>query len=127
MARSVNISAMLRHLLTMRNADAESFKCITMMNGNDGPSTGKKMLPTPREYPVLQVQDSVASHAASHLPRGQNSKGPDLEGHWLHRCQVASRWPCHPGFGHEPRHTLWSNDDVKFHLTKKLSCLRVYL
>ena len=30
MARSVNISAMLRHLLTMRIADAESFKHITM-------------------------------------------------------------------------------------------------
>ena len=34
-ARSVSISAMLRHLLTMRNADAESLKLITMMMVNN--------------------------------------------------------------------------------------------
>ena len=68
---------------------------------------------------VFQVQDSVASHAASHLPRGQNSKGPDLGGHCLHLCQVASRWLCHPQLEPEPRHrTVWS-DDIKFHLKKR--------
>ena len=135
MARSVSISVMLRHLLGTRDTNVEYLKLITMMMVNDKLLAAlwwnhylgylrKKIFSLWKiECPVWHVQDSVASHAASHLPRGQNSKGPDLGGHCLHLRPVASRWLCHPQLELEPGHrTVWLND-VKFHLKKKMSCL----
>ena len=134
-ARSVSISAMLRHLLGTRDTNVEYLKLVTMMMVNNEILAAfwwnhyldclRKKLAFLWKIGclVFQVQDSVASHAASHLPRGQNSKGPDLEGHCLHLCPVASLWLCHPQLEPEPRHrTVWSNH-IKFHLKKKMSCL----